>query len=278
MRRSGVVLAAVALVVVASTTFAADEESGPGWQFEFMPYAWIPGTFGTVQVRGRTAHVDTTLGDVFTLLWHGDAFTIGGYFAARYDRWSFFTDAYGGFLDQSVSETIPTRFPRVQLHVGATLKLNPVITDFAFGYDFARWAVPERQRPISLGVYLGTRYLHLGQELDASVSINNRSGRSASASSVINSADPMIGIRWEVPVLDSLSLDFRGDIGGLPTNDKLTWGIVGDARYWLGWEPFGARTWLEAGYRIVAYQRDFGGGNNLNLQLRGPLVALGFQF
>ncbi len=79
-------------------------------------------------------------------------------------------------------------------------------------------------------------------------------------------------------MLDSLSLDFRGDIGGLPTNNKLTWGIVGDARYWLGWQPFGARTWLEAGYRVVAYQRDFGGGNDLNLQLRGPLMALGFVF
>ena len=41
---------------------------------------------------------------------------------------------------------------------------------------------------------------------------------------------------------------------------------------------FGARTWLEAGYRVVAYERDFGGGNDLNLQLRGPLLALGFQF
>jgi hypothetical protein len=277
MRSCRMVLAALALVVVASTTFAADEEPAPGWQFEFMPYAWIPGAFGTVQVRGRTAHVDTTLGDVFTLLWHGDAFTIGGYFAARYDRWSFFTDAYGGFLDQSVDETLPTRFPKVQLHVGATLRLNPVIADFAFGYNLARWAVPERQRPISLGVYLGTRYLHLGQELDDSVSVN-RLGRSGSVFAAVNSADPIIGIRWEVPVLDSLSLDFRGDIGGLPTNSRLTWGIVGDARYWLGWEPFGARTWLEAGYRIVAYQRDFGGGNDLNLQLRGPLMAMGFQF
>ena len=277
MRSSRMVLAAVALVVAASTTFAADEEPAPGWQFEFMPYAWIPGTFGTVSVKGRTAHVDTTLGDVFTLVWHGDAWTFGGYFAARYDRWSFFTDAYGGFLDQGVDETLPTRFPKVQVHVRAALNLNPVLTDFAFGYELGRWAMPERQRPISLGVYLGTRYLHVGQELDASVNIN-RFGRSASASSVVNSADPIIGIRWEVPVLDSLSLDFRGDIGGLPTNNKLTWGIVGDARYWLGWQPFGARTWLEAGYRVVAYQRDFGGGNDLNLQLRGPLLALGFLF
>ena len=277
MRSCRMMLAALALVVAATTTFAADEEPAPGWQFDFMPYVWIPGAFGTVQINGRTAHVHTTLGDVFTLLWHGDAWTFGGYFAARYGRWSFFTDAYGGFLDQSVDETLPTRFPRVQVHVAATLKLNPVFTDFAFGYELARWAMPERQRPISLGVYLGTRYLHLGQELDASVNIN-RLGRSASTFKVINTADPIMGIRWEVPVLDYLSLDFRGDIGGRPANSKFTWNIIGDVRYWPVWEPFGARTWLEVGYRVLAYERDFGGGTDLNLQMRGPLVGFGFGF
>src|SRR5262249_12083131 len=127
-------LASLMLLLAASAVSAAEEEPAPGWQFEAMPYLWISGAFGTVQVRGRTAHVHTTLGDVLTLLWHGDAFTMGGYFAARYDRWSFFTDAYGGFLDQSVIETVPTpRFPNVHVRVGATLKLNPVIADFAFG-------------------------------------------------------------------------------------------------------------------------------------------------
>src|SRR5262249_60090736 len=138
--------------------------------------------------------------------------------------------------------------------------------------------LPERQRPISLGVYLGTRYLHLGEELETSVGVVNGRSRSLSASDVINTANPLIGVRWEVPVLDSLSLDFRGDVGGLPVRSNLTWGIVGDVRYWLGWQPFGARTWLEAGYRVVAYQRDFGGGTDLNLQVRGPLLALGFGF
>jgi len=269
-------IAGLALLVSASMGFAAEEEPAPGWQFDIMPYAWLPGTHGTVSVRGRTAVVDVTLGDGLTLLWHGDAFTAGGYFAARYDRWSFFADAYGGFENVSASETIPTKF--CTLHAAATLRLKPAFADFAFGYELGRWSLPERQRPISLGVYLGTRYTHLGQELETSIAVVNGRSASPSASSVINGADPIIGVRWEVPVLDSVSLDFRGDIGGLPTGSKFTWGIVADARYWLGWQPFGARTWLEIGYRIVAYERDFGGGNDLNLQLRGPLLAVGFQF
>jgi hypothetical protein len=266
----------LALLVSASMGVAAEEEPAPGWQFDVMPYAWIPGIFGTVSVKGRTANVDIPLGEVLTLLWHGEAFTGGGYFAARYDRWSFFTDAYGGFLNLGVSENIPTKF--CTLHAAATLRLKLALADFAFGYELGRWSLPERQRPISLGVYLGTRYLHLGQELETSVAVVNGRQFAGSASSVLNAADPIIGVRWEVPVLDSLSLDFRGDIGGLPSGSKFTWNIVADARYWLGWEPFGSKTWLEAGYRVVAYERDFGGGNDLNLQVRGPLLALGFTF
>ena len=269
-------IAALALMVFASMALAAEEEPAPGWQFDVIPYAWLPGTFGTVTVRGRTAHVHSTLYDVFSLLADGEAFTAGGYFAARYDRWSFFTDAYGGFENVSASETIPTRF--CTLHAAATYRLKPVFADFAFGYELGRWSLPERQRPISLGVYLGTRYTHLGQELETSIAVVNGRSRSPSASSVVNAADPLIGVRWEVPVLDSLSLDFRGDIGGLPSGSKFTWGIVADARYWLGWQLFGARTWLEAGYRVLAYERDFGGGTDLNLQFRGPLVGFGFGF
>src|SRR5262249_59103247 len=107
MRSGRMMLAALALVVAASTTFAADEEPAPGWQFDFMPYLWLPGAFGTVAVKGRTAHVHTTLGDSLTLLWHGDAFTFGGYLAARYDRWSFFTHAYRGFLAPRACRTPP---------------------------------------------------------------------------------------------------------------------------------------------------------------------------
>ena len=277
MRWSGrTAIAGLALLVSASMGVAAEEEPAPGWQFDVMPYLWLPGTFGTVSVRGRTATVDSTLGDSLTLLWHGEAFTFGGYFAARYDRWSFFADSYGGFINVSASETIPTRF--CTLHAAATLRLKLALTDFAFGYELGRWSLPERQRPISLGVYLGTRYTHLGQELETSIAVVNGRSASPSASSVLNAADPIIGVRWEVPVLDSLSLDFRGDIGGLPTNNRLTWNIVADACYWPGWELFGAKTWLEAGYRVLAYQHDFGGGNDLNLQLRGPLLAVGFQF
>src|SRR4029077_303493 len=265
-----------ALLLVLAARSVAAEEASPAWQFDVMPYAWIPGTFGTIKVKGRTAAVDTTMGDVLTLLWHGDAFTAGGYFAARYDRWSGFLDAYGGFLNVHANETAPPRFCPVQ--AAATGRLRPVIMEFALGYELGHWSLPQRQRPVSLGVYLGMRYTHPGTELDVSGGVVNGQQANGNVSDNFNVADPMIGVRWEVPLLDRLSLDFRGDIGGLPTNSSLTWGLVGDVRYWVPYSLFSSQPWLEAGYRVVAYEHEFGGNSALNLQLRGVLLGVGFAF
>jgi len=272
-------MVAVGLILLASalTTLAAEEqtpEPATGWQFDFMPYAWLPGSFGSVQVRGRTADIDSSIGNGLTLLWHGDAFMLGGYFAARYDRWSAFVDAFGGFENVGSSQSIPTRVGT--LRVGGTAELKPVILDVAAGYQLGEWSLPERQRPITLGVNLGTRYTYVGTTLDVAAGILREHARQVATH--FNGANPLIGVRWEVPLLDSLSLDFRGDIGGLPTNSQLTWGLESGVRYWPGWEPFGIQTWLAAAYKLVAFKRDFDNENALDLQLRGPLLALGFTF
>ena len=58
----------------------------------------------------------------------------------------------------------------------------------------------------------------------------------------------------------------------------LTWGLLGDVRYRPDLEVFSAQPWLEGGYRIVAYNHDFSGTSALDLQLRGPLLGVGFAF
>src|SRR5262245_7130951 len=275
------VSAVVLLLAIASPSFAAGEQAQnhqDDWQFELLPYAWIPGIFGTMDVRGHTAHFDLGIGDVLSLLWHGNAFTAGGYFLARYDPWNAFAflDAYGGFLNLPASETIPTKFCTVR--VSSTARLKPVITELAIGYDLGRWSVPQRLRPISLGLYLGMRYSHLGTDLEASVGVVNGVQFNPSVSEGFNPAVPTIGVRWEVPLLDRLSLDFRGDIGGLPSGTRFQWGLVGDVRYWPDISLFSAQPWLEAGYRVVTYEHEFGSTSAINLQLRGVLLGVGFAF
>jgi hypothetical protein len=269
-------LIGLAMLPLAAPCLAAEEET-PGWQFEIMPYAWVPGMFGTADVRGRTADFDVTIGDVLTLLWHGDAFTLGGYFGARYGRWSLFADAYGGFLNAKVTESVPTRF--CTLRVGATADTKPVLADVAVGYRLGEWPVAPWLRPIAVDVYLGTRIVHMGVELDVSGAVaGGLQGAGRSVSNSFTTASPMAGVRWEVPVWDRLSLDFRGDLGGLPGGDRLNWSFLGDLRYWLEWSPWDSRPWLEVGYRAVGFKRDFGGGNDLDLEVRGPLMGLGFAF
>src|SRR5262249_34443909 len=215
---------------------------------------------------------------LLTLLWHGEAFAAGGYFLARYAPWNAFAflDAYGGFENIHVSQTIPTRFCTVT--ASSTARLKPVIAELALGYELGRWSLPERRRPLSLGLYLGMRYTHLGTDLEASVGVVNGVQFNPDVSKAFNWAAPMIGVRWDVPLLDRVSLDFRGDLGGIPAASRLTWGLVGDVRYWPDLSLFSAQPWIEAGYRVVAYDHEFGGNSALNLQLRGVLLGVGFAF
>ena len=71
--RETIQIVALGLTLLASTSpsLAAEEETpqpATGWQFDAMPYGWFPGAFGSVQVKGRTANINVTVGDLFTLL------------------------------------------------------------------------------------------------------------------------------------------------------------------------------------------------------------------
>ena len=266
---------ALGLLLVAGAPALAEEEPSK-WQFEFLPYVWLPGDFGTVNVRGRTAFLDTTVKDVLDLATSGNAFTAGGYLAASYDRWSTFVDAYGGYGNLSAAEKIPTRF--CTLCVAATAKIRPVIVDFAVGYRLGQWWLPGRQRPLTLGVYAGAHYTHFGTNLSGSLGPVGGKVHSSDVADVFNWADPMIGVRWEVPLLDRVTLHFRGDIGGFGVSSNLIWGLIGDARYWVPWTPWSIQPWLDAGYRAISFDRDFGEGNSITLQFRGPYGGVGLLF
>ena len=59
-----------------------------GWTFTVAPYGWFAGLEGDVGARGRTTHVDQSIGDIL------DKFDVGlmGVAEARYDRVGVFTD------------------------------------------------------------------------------------------------------------------------------------------------------------------------------------------
>lgn len=278
--------AVAALVTLASlgTSLAEDAKR---WEVEVALPVWIPGNYGTITVDDRVSHVHTTPGDVVDLLTSGNAFAGEGYFEFRYDRLFTFADAFGGYVDESVSTTVPTtQFPRLGgLDIDAKLKLKQVLAEFGVGYRVGQWSLPSRRRPLTLGVYVGARYYWFETRLRASASVaatlprqTVQVHRAVDVTETFDWADPLVGLRWDVPLLDCLTADFRGDIGGFEAGSELSWELVAGLRYWVGWQPMSLRPWLGAGYRALGFERDSGSHSDLDLQYRGPYAAAGVVF
>lgn len=99
-------------------------------------------------------------------------------------------------------------------------KAFSVLAGFALGYRIGEWPLPSRRRPFTLGVYAGARCVHLGNDPSGGVGVIGGRQFSGDVSDTINWADP-IGLRFSVPVLDSVSLTIRGDIGGFGASSDL---------------------------------------------------------
>jgi len=268
----------VTLVVLAAATasLAADAESSK-WQFDVFPYGWLVGNFGTVTVKGNTVHSNVTPSDVYGLLEDGKAFASAGYFGASYDRFSVFVDSMGGYLSESVDEQIPTPLC-CSISVRARARIKLAITDVGFGYQVGQWSLPARKRPITLGLYTGTRFMWFTTTLNANVGVAGGVQRAANVSDTFSWADPLIGVRWSVPLLDPVSLDFRGDIGGFHASSDLIWGITSTVKVWLPWHPLSLEPYASMGYRAINFDRSPSSKGNINLDLRGPLAGAGFAF
>ena len=97
-----------------------------------------------------------------------------------------------------------------------------------------------------------------------------------------NVADPFIGGRWSVALLDNLAWLFSGDVGGFGAGTKRTWQIVSTLRYRLPWAPCSRPVWASAGYHLIDLdergEKILGRDTGINLEFRGPIVGLGTQF
>jgi hypothetical protein len=275
-------LIALAVALLASAAVAqdvvtpADTPPPSHWTLEAMPYVWIPGNFGTMTVKGRSAAVDVSAKDALDLATSGNAFTAGGYFSLAYDEWSVFVDAFGGYADAATTETVPTQLCDIQVAGRSKLKFDFV--DVALGYRLGQWTLPQRHRPMNLGVYLGARYMHFGSTLNAQAGVVGSVARAASSFQAFDWADAIVGARWDVPIFDPVSLEFRGDLGGFDPGSDFMWNLVGGVRWWLPWTPWSLQPSLFAGYRALAFDRYPGNGNGVSLQFRGPLAGMGVRF
>jgi hypothetical protein len=220
--------------------------------------------------------IDVDPVDVLELLFDGNAFAAAGYFALSYDRFSLFADSMGGYAELSVAESIPTQLC-CTLTIDARDTMKFALTDVGLGYELSRWTLPKRKRPVTLGAWAGARVVYLSNGLDAKLGVLNGAQRGANVYDSLDWADPLIGVRWSVPVLNAVDLEFRGDIGGFGASSDLTWGVVGDVRLWLPWKPFELTSYTVLGYRVVAFERSPDAAH-VDLQMRGPVLGAGVVF
>jgi hypothetical protein len=267
----------VAIPAVRAEDEPAETTAPPAkkWTLDVLPYMWVPGQYGSLDVDGRTIDVSVTPSDVLNLVFDGNAFAAAGWFALEYDRFSIFTDTFGGYAEVRVNEQVPTQLCTLSLR--AKDKMKFVIGDVGFGYRLGEWALPERSRPVTLGVYTGTRYMWLYNKLSAKAGVVGGAQRAANVSGTTAWADPLIGVRWSVPLLDWASLDFRGDIGGFGASSNLIWGLDGHLKLWLPWHLFDTSPYVIGGYRVSAFDRS-NASDAVDLQFSGPTMGAGFTF
>jgi hypothetical protein len=93
-------LLALILLLVVAIVPARAEEASSKWEFDAQLYAWIPGNYGSVTVKGNTIDIGISPNDVLNLLWKGDALAGAAYFSLGYEPFSFMIDSFGGFAER----------------------------------------------------------------------------------------------------------------------------------------------------------------------------------
>ncbi len=125
----------------------------------------------------------------------------------------------------------------------------------------------------SVEPFVGARYTHLGIDIDTTLG-----QRALATNTDSHFADPLLGGRWSIEILDPLDFSFSGDIGGFGAASELVWSLQALFEYRLSWTLFGADLRALAGYRVLDYDRDDGLLSDVDVQYRGPILGLGGRF
>lgn len=271
-RITAAALLALLLATGAATVARAAEGAVDGWSFEVAPYLWLPEVQGTLKIRDETAQLNVTFNDVFDLLGAGDLFAAGGHAEARYDRFSFFLDAFGGTVRPTATATVGRL---VQRRVTADIVTNWSFFEFGPTWRVLQWPMDRSGRPITVDALVGGRLMYFYDSITLTGS-GGRLDRFASASSTW--VDPFVGGRFAVPLWGDLDVVFRGDIGGFDLGSKLAWNVLGGVQYVLPWQPGGAQTSLVAVWKTLSFDYESGNDVTSSLVFSGPAFGLTFRF
>jgi len=244
------------------------------WQFTIIPYLWMMSINGETTIKGRSADLDASFGDI----WDNLDFASEIHFEVWRDR-------YGFFLDTSFAKIALKR--NVSLRNDKNLSTK-FVTKFFLGelggfYRVGTWPLNgntksyERKTKTSITLDLigGGRYWYLKNSLD----INDTSGEfSEDVSDSQNWFDFFVGGRVKLDI-NKFFVQLRSDIGGfgLGFSSDFAWNIAGYLGYELPWY----RITPLIGYRALYDKYEDGSGDNRfvwDAWISGPQIGVGFQF
>jgi len=262
-------------LLLASDSTADDstyiEAPSKKWQFSITPYLWLMGINGKTTIKGRTADLDVSFGDI----WDNLDFAAEVHIEAWRDR-------YGFFIDTSYAKIALKK--DVDLRLDNTLNTK-FITKFFLGeiggfYRVGTWPVDggyekKTNTTFTFDAIGGGRYWYLKNTLK----LNGPLGvLPPEISDSQNWFDFFVGGRANLAI-NKFFIQVRSDIGGfgLGFSSDFAWNIAGYIGYELPWY----RITPIIGYRALYDKYKNGSGDNRfvwDAWISGPQIGVGFQF
>ena len=250
-RRGGLALALSALAIGAAAPVAAEES---GWSFGLTPYLWLSTIDGSMTGNGGQPDVPLQLSaqDVVSQL--DFAMMLSG--EARNGRYGLLVD----FLYVDLDTSTPTPFGA--LWDEAKVDTRGMIGSAAFTYRVFQ------NRPSWIDLYAGVRVLDL--QVDATLEPGLLARQESSLDKTL--VDPLVGARTHIDIMDGIGVSAAFDVGGFGVGTDLTWQVLGTVDY-----AFNDWIALRVGYRHMAINYS-DGGDELDLNLSGPIIGTSFRF
>ena len=226
-------LLAAALLASGLSPAAARAQDPQGFRIEPSLYVFLPGLSGVVGI----GPIDVELGGASDAVIHLNFAAMGGV-RASYGNWAVTAEVLYADLGATNGDF--------------SGNVKEVIVEPTLSYAVTSWLEP----------LAGARYESLGGD------VTGPNGRTPKVTR--SWIDPIVGANLRLALGESVSLHFRGDVGGFGVGSKLTWQVFP----YVKWRV--ARiVALTAGYRVLSIDYESGSGAE---RVHYDIVELGPQF
>ncbi len=197
---------AAAFTVLAFAASSRPSSAEEPWRFTTEPYVFFAGLKGHTAIGRAEADVDAKFSDIFKNL----KMAAMTKFDATNDRWG----VTGDLMYMRLGIKGGVRGDYVELGN----KMTILETD-----GFYRWHIGQSA---TLDALAGVRYWNIRFKATLAGPIVG-----ATANRSADWADPLVGLRMNVPLAENWSLMFRGDIGGFGVGSSFSWQIEAGILY-----------------------------------------------